>query len=91
MILGVVMIIRNGVRFVAAMGEESERTSIAKTIGYIALGIILSLLSVVIINLLQSITQSSITDEPTPIAYGSALPTASPVTNNQSSDSRVIL
>ncbi len=68
MILGVVMIIRNGIRFVAAMGEESERTSIAKTIGYIALGIVMSLLSVVIINLLQSITQSTITDEPTPIA-----------------------
>lgn len=62
MVLAVTMIIYNGIRYVIKASKGENPKEVLNTIIYIAVGILLALLSVVIIRFISSIGASSLND-----------------------------
>jgi hypothetical protein len=54
------MIILNGIQYIIKSGSGEDPSKIRMNLYYIAFGIILALLSVVIINLLRSVGESTL-------------------------------
>lgn len=66
MVLAVIMIIINGIRYILALGDEWSASKIRDAIKNISIGILVALFSLAIVNLINSITLSTITEDPKP-------------------------
>lgn len=66
MVLAIIMIIVNGIKYILALGDESKTGEVRDSIKNIIIGILVALCSLAIVNLINSITLSTITENPTP-------------------------